>query len=333
MNRIYRAGEEIILVDPTPEMLPIIKKMNPRFKIDSRPPKRYEPLFVKSKQSGELDEKIRKAEEGLRSCKLCAWECGADRAKEKGKCRASSTALCYPPFIHIAEESVINPALILNFAFCSLDCVYCIAKEKNESIPSALSGEAFWKQAESLYKSFRFQAIEFGGGEPSLFIPSILRLLNSAPEELALPVVLNSNLFLSPQAVELFDRIIDVYLVDFRYAGEKCASRLSNAPNYFEAAWRSIESLTKQQAKIIVRILVLPNHFECCHKPVIEKLSKLKERIWISVLDQYVPAHLALCFPDIARRPNRKEVEEVKSLARCLGLRDVEEKPEAFWTD
>lgn len=333
MNRIYRVGGEVVLIDPTPDVLPLIKKMNPRFRIASHPPKRYEPLFVKSKKSGELDEKIRKAEESLTSCKLCAWECGADRTKEKGRCRASSTALCYPPFIHIAEESVINPALILNFAFCSLDCVYCIAKDKNESVPSVLSGEAFWKQAEGLYKAFRFQAVEFGGGEPSLFIPSILRLLNSAPSELALPIVLNSNLFLSPQAVELCDGVVDVYLVDFRYAGKKCAERLSKAPNYFEAAWKALESMTKQEAKIIVRILVLPNHFECCHKPVIERLSEMKQRIWISVLDQYVPAHLALCFPDIARRPNPKEVEEVKSLARSLGLRDVEEKPEAFWIE
>jgi putative pyruvate formate lyase activating enzyme len=333
MNRIYRAGGEIVLIDPTPDMLPLIKKMNPRFKIASRPPKRYEPLFVKSKRTGELDERLRKAEESLRSCKLCAWECGADRAKEKGVCRASSTALCYPPFIHIAEESVINPALILNFAFCSLDCVYCIAKEKNESVPSVLSGEAFWNQAEALFKSFPFQTIEFGGGEPSLFIPSILSLLKTSPPELSLPIVLNSNLFLSPQAVELCDGIVDVYLVDFRYAGKKCAERLSKAPNYFEAAWKALESLAKQKAKIIVRILVIPNHFECCHKSVIEKLSKLRERIWISVLDQYVPAHLALCFPDIARRPNRKEVEEVKRLAESLGLRDVEEKPEAFWIE
>jgi putative pyruvate formate lyase activating enzyme len=91
--------------------------------------------------------------------------------------------------------------------------------------------------------------------------------------------------------------------------------------------------MSVQDARIIVRILVLPSHVECCHKPAIELLSQFKDRVWVSVLDQYIPEHEAHLDPKLNRRPTREEISEVESLVERHGLRNIASGCEGFWTE
>lgn len=332
MNKIYRAGSEVVIIDPTPDLIPLIKKMNPNFEIESKPPKNYEPLFLKARESGSLDEKLRMSMAFMYHCEICGLRCGANRFKRAGKCSASNKPAYYPPFIHICEESVINPALILNFTECPMNCAYCIAKAKNKQKPLSFDADEFWKQAEVLLKNqIKPKVLEFGGGEPSLYIPWIILLLKHAPYDFGLPIVLNHSLYISPEAFEALNGLIDVYLADFRYGSNACAERLSKVNSYLECAVKGIEALSRSKGKIIVRILVLPNHFICCHRRSLEILAEFKDRVWLSVLDQYVPEYQASYHRDIARRPTPSETARVKELAAKLGLRDVNENAENFW--
>jgi putative pyruvate formate lyase activating enzyme len=332
MNRIYRIGNETIVIDPTPEIIPQIKKMNPSFRIDSLKPKAYVPVYQEARRNGSLDERIGKAMSSLYRCDLCMRNCGANRFREKGLCGVSDKAFYHPAFIHIFEEPVINPAIICNFPECSMDCVYCIAHDKNRSRPTSFSVDDFWKEVGILLnQSIEVSTMEFGGGEPTIYLPWIFILLKHSPEKLGLPVVLNCNLYVSPHVFELCNGVIDVFLVDLRYGNDDCARRLSKMDNYIFSARSGIETLVKQRERIIVRVLVLPDHYECCHRPSIEWLSQFRKEVWVSVLDQYVPEHKASEYPEIFRRPSPWEIEKVKNLVKKHGLREVNEEGETFW--
>ena len=62
----------------------------------------------------------------LGECELCQWDCKINRYQEQGKCRLGVKAFTSKPFIHIAEEMPINPAVVINFGGCALRCRYCV---------------------------------------------------------------------------------------------------------------------------------------------------------------------------------------------------------------
>ena len=269
----------------------------------------------------------------IRRCEICAWRCKVNRSSEKGKCGLDYRAFHAEPFLHIGEEGVINPAIVVNFKGCSLDCVYCIGhglKDSKKLIP--LNVNTFWSKIISLLKSdCPINTLEFAGGNPTESLHWILEILSVAPDDSQLPIVWNCNLYVADYAIALLDGVVDIYLVDFRYGNDECARRLSKAENSWEQSTRTIEEMIKQNTRIIVRILVLPNHRDCCHTKVLEWLSQYRDHIWVSVLDQYIPEHIANEFKDINRRPTTHEIEEVEELVQKNGLRNIKDCAEAFW--
>jgi len=77
-------------------------------------------------------------------------------------------------------------------------------------------------------------------------------------------------------------------------------------------------------SKIIVRILVLPGHGKCCHEPAINLLSKYKDNIKISILDQYVPEHKALDDYVLKSSPSIEQLANIKDLVHQYRLNDIE---------
>jgi putative pyruvate formate lyase activating enzyme len=88
-----------------------------------------------------------------------------------------------------------------------------------------------------------------------------------------------------------------------------------------------------RRSVVIVRILVLPGHVNCCHAPALELLSEYRDNVWVSILDQYVPEHQAHLDPELRRRPTGEEINEVEDLAGRYGLRMVDEMDQNFWMD
>lgn len=325
MNEVFKIGNEAVVMDPSSEAIPFLQNADPNFTVQStRPSGKFIPKFQTAKDNGLLESKAHEALGMLYACELCGWKCKADRFREKGKCGLMDKTLYQMPFIHIAEEPVINPAVVLNFTGCSMSCVYCVRHVQKKQDILSENGEAFWKRINGLVQLYPdLCSIEFGGGDPFPYLPWILTCLKFSPDDLFLPLVWNSNLFVSKKGIGLLDGIVDVYLPDFAFGNDTCAKRLSGVDGYMASATQGIELMIGQKAKIIVRILVLPGHVECCHKKTIDWLSQYKDRLWISILDQYVPVHLANKYPEIYRRPRRKEIQEVEEYAAKKGLKSV----------
>ncbi len=120
-----------------------------------------------------------------------------------------------------------------------------------------------------------------------------------------------------------------VYLPDFK-GTDRCMEQISRVKGYWDCVTKGIVRMINQKAKIIVRILVLPGHLECCHKPSLEWLAQYRHLLWVSLLE-FTPDYRALKDPALNRRTGKDEMAEIKSLVQKVGLRDVDETPEKFW--
>jgi putative pyruvate formate lyase activating enzyme len=84
-----------------------------------------------------------------------------------------------------------------------------------------------------------------------------------------------------------------------------------------------LEFIIEQNSPLILRILVLPGHVDCCHKLTIELLSQYKDSLYVSILDQYVPEHEAHLDQNLKNRPTEEKLYKIKSMIKKNCLKDV----------
>ena len=275
--------------------------------------------------SSVLDLKVELARRLLAPCELCAHRCGVDRTRgETGVCGLGDRALLAEHFVHIGEESLINPSLVLNLAGCGLRCRFCqqwrlldTASVSSDELTSGL-----WSELDLLGA----RSISFVGGNPDESLPGILRFLADAPNGLALPIVWNSHAYATSRVLALLNGIVDAYVPDLKYASEECGRRLSGVRGYADVALASIEAMIAQRVPVVVRILVLPGHLDCCHRPALAGLAAMNaSNLFVSIRDQYCPDwKVGSQDGELVRRVRPKEAEAVRAWARNLQLTAIE---------
>ena len=139
----------------------------------------------------------------------------------------------------------------------------------------------------------------------------------------------NSNFFMSAEAMQLLRLLMDVWLPDFKFGPGDCAKELSRTPWYWETVTGNLRLIHGWGEAFTIRHLVMPEHVECCTRPVLEWIAREMPDVPVNVMDQYRPENF--CDPAdakfkeryraIARRPRRDEVVEAFRYARRLGLR------------
>jgi putative pyruvate formate lyase activating enzyme len=158
------------------------------------------------------------------------------------------------------------------------------------------------------------------GGEPTPWLQHWLETFKHV--KVNIPVVWNSNTYYSPETAQLLAGFADVYLLDFKYGPGDCAQRISDAPNYWEVCTRNhLEA--RKYGELIIRVLVLPNHLECCTKPILNWIAdNLGDETRVNVMFQYRPEWRAHEIPQLFRRLNKDEMEKAIQLAEKAGLRN-----------
>jgi len=113
---------------------------------------------------------------------------------------------------------------------------------------------------------------------------------------------------------------IDVYLLDFKYGPSDCAQRISDATDYWKVCIRNHWKATKY-GELIVRVLVLPNHLECCTKPIIDWIAEnLGRETRVNIMFQYRPEWRSNEISGLQRRLTSKEMEKTVHYAREANL-------------
>ena len=106
------------------------------------------------------------------------------------------------------------------------------------------------------------------------------------------PQLWNSNFFMSDETMRILRSIMDAWLPDFKFGPGKCALDLSRTPWYWETITNNLELIHEWEEDFVIRHLIMPNHVECCTKPVLEWIARNMPEVPINIMDQYYPDNL-----------------------------------------
>jgi uncharacterized Fe-S radical SAM superfamily protein PflX len=142
------------------------------------------------------------------------------------------------------------------------------------------------------------------------------------------PLLWNSNFFMSEPAMKILRVLMDVWLPDLKFGPGKCAIALSRTPWYWETVTNNMKMIYEWNEDFTIRHLVMPNHVECCTRPVLEWIAETMPDVPVNIMDQYHPDNF--CDPrsskynkkyaEIARRPTSQEILQAFRYAKELGL-------------
>jgi putative pyruvate formate lyase activating enzyme len=256
----------------------------------------------------------------VKECQLCEWKCKVDRTKgQKGFCQVGNEIRISSEFVHMGEESFITPSHTIFFWSCNMQCIFCqnytisYRLEKGKTIePKVLAKIIERRRREGCRNCNNV------GGEPCIYLHKIFEVFEYVNENV--PIVWNSNMYMSEISMKLLDGFVDVYLTDFKFGPGKCSEELTKVKNYWDIITRN-HLIASKQAEVVIRHLILPNHVECCTFPILEWISKnLGKNCIVNLMDQYYPCFKALENEKINRRITREEYRKALEKARELGL-------------
>ena len=280
---------------------------------------------------------MEKMNNALSQCRVCPRNCGIDRT-------AGKTGFCRAPYLpkvalvsrHDWEEPPISGTKgsgTIFFSHCNLGCVFCqnhdISQDGfGQKISVERLAEIFLEQQERGFHNINLvSAVQF--------IPQVAKALEIAKAKgLTVPVVYNSNGYESLEGLNLLEGLVDVYLPDFKYWDDTLGLEYSKCPHYRETAAAAILEMRRQVGKdildengimqkgIIIRHLVLPNHYKDSFQVLDWIREHLGEDTFVSLMSQYTPMHKAKEIKALSRKLTTFEYDKVVDHFFEIGLKN-----------
>ena len=264
------------------------------------------------------------------SCDLCPRLCNVDRHAQRGFCGCDDAMRIARIGLHRYEEPCIcgtGGSGAVFFSGCNLRCVFC----QNKVLQSGKLGQVFSPEAlaQAMLELQNIGAENINLVTPTPHVPSILRAVDIAKNDgLTLPIVYNTNGYLSVDTVDKLKNHVDIWLPDFKYHDQRLADRYSSAPRYFDTALAAIGRMLKISGQlaidetgrakkgVLIRHLVLP----ACIFDTRDVLSAIKDHFgtdtYLSLMHQFTPQ------PDgkapLNRRLTHREYES--AVTACLDM-------------
>lgn len=266
-------------------------------------------------------------------CELCPRRCGAPRTETEagGVCAMPAGLVVARAMLHRWEEPVISGergAGCIFFSGCNLGCVFCQnGRISHENFGKVITGERLREIMEELIAQGA-HCIDLV--TPTHFTPWIREALE---KPLNVPVVWNSGGYERVETLRTLEGKVQIYLPDFKYALERPARELSNAPDYFAVAAAAVDEMVRQvgpyrlgedgllRSGVILRHLVLPGQMENT-KRVIDYVSTHfpPGTVLFSLMSQYTPQPGAA--GALARRLSAREYGTAVQYMRDCALTD-----------
>ena len=305
----------------------------------------YEPAYIKTYNSGLLNQKIEKANEALHNCKLCPRECGVDRhISKKGVCRTGFRARVVTYLPHFGEELSLRGTKgsgTIFFAFCSLLCNFC----RNYHITHETAGkEVSDNELAEMMISLQNQGCHnINFVTPSHVVPQILSALKIAiAKGLNIPLVYDTSSYDSIEALKLLEDVVDIYMPDFKFWNPETAKLTCNAENYPEVARKTIIEMHRQvgdlvineaglaERGLLIRHLVLPKGL--ADTAIIMRFiaNEISPQSYVDIMPQYTPCGESFKIPELAVPIQKKEFEAAIKDAEEAGITRLEEQKADF---
>jgi putative pyruvate formate lyase activating enzyme len=278
------------------------------------------PGYVGLYRSGELQRRAERAWRSLGHCELCPHRCGVDRlGGELGRCRSGAQPVVASRYLHPWEEPPISGTRgsgTIFFSGCTGRCVFC----QNYPISQLGVGREIGVEglSEMMLDLQRRGAHNINFVTPSHWGAAILAALPLAVERgLRLPLLYNASGYERVETLRWLEDVIDIWLPDCKYADDDVAVRLSGLPDYVRYNRAALLEMFRQVGPelvlddqgiavrgLIVRHLVLPGGLAGTAQVMAWLADNLSPQIYVSLMHQYFPAHLAH-LPTQAPRPTQ----------------------------
>jgi putative pyruvate formate lyase activating enzyme len=308
-NALWRVHE--VFTNEYVKLLSEVDSGTVKYENDMKPEKSY------------FDLKIALAKRMMRKCHFCFRACGIDRTTGgRGYCKCGNEVVISSAFDHWGEEPELVPSGTIFTCGCTMTCLHC----QNYSISQWMEDgtQASVEDLARIVERLHIRGCRNAnlvGGDPTPWLEAWLRAFKIV--SVNVPVVWNSNTYYSEETAKLLAGFADVYLLDFKYGPGDCAERISNAPHYWDVCTRN-HLIANRYGEMIIRILVLPGHVECCARPILEWISKnLGSGTRVNVMFQYRPEWRADEIPELRRRLTAEEKNRSLELARDAGLENL----------
>jgi putative pyruvate formate lyase activating enzyme len=258
----------------------------------------------------------------LSDCMLCEHRCHANRLiGERGPCKAGPEARVFRHRVEFGEEMELIPSHLFYLSGCDLRCAFCIAEANafDPSIGTELTS-VFLADAIAQGRKRGARNIQWVGGEPTIHLPAILEAMAGCSD--LPPVVWKSDFYCTPNAFELLNSVADTYVADFKFGNDQCAKEISKVDRYVATVTRNLV-IAAGQGGLIVRHLLLPGHFDCCYRPIVEHLARELPSAKFSIRDGYLPRWQARHYGSLAHPLDTKIAVCAVKLATDRGLNIV----------
>jgi putative pyruvate formate lyase activating enzyme len=286
----------------------------------------------------DLEGRVYRLKELFKNCVLCPRSCHVNRTQgDLGYCRLPAKIIMDCALAHHGEEPPLsgeNGAGTIFLSSCNLRCIYC----QNHQI----SHSAFGRELNSAQMSEIMLDLQKRGCHniepvtPTPQVPLIMEaLLLARGRGLKVPFVYNCGGYEDPQIINMLDRMVDVYLPDFKYGLEEDGNLFSSAPGYPRFALDSLHEMVRQVGDdlvlengvasrgIIVRHLILPGRL-MNSKEVLRLIKKeISTTVPISLMSQYTPISKVSKHPALGRRITRDEYDQILDYALHLGFENL----------
>ncbi len=284
-----------------------------------------------------------------------------------GTCKLGAETRVSTFFHHPGEELIYRGRFgsgTIFFTSCNMRCAFCqngdISTDKDNGMatdPRTLAAMAWILRREGCHN------INWVGGDPTIHLHSIVEAIRLLGTEMAMPgrseieraaqvkadqlarlpmdpalstyagcfnapMLWNSNFFMSEDCMKILRPLIDVWLPDFKFGPGDCAKRLARTPWYWDKVTRNLQTIHDWGEPYTIRHLVMPNHVECCTRPVMEWIATHLPGAPVNVMDQFRPDTFTdprSCeyqpkYEDLSRRPTQDEIRESYRIAHELGI-------------
>lgn len=271
----------------------------------------------------------------LENCNLCPHNCNVNRTNgEIGRCKSTDKVKIALTSLHHFEEPCISGkdgSGTIFFSNCNLSCVYC----QNHKISQEGSGREI--SIEELAENFILQQNKHAENinlvTPTMYVPQIIEAIKLARKYgLNIPIIYNTNSYENVETIKMLKGYVDAYLPDFKYYDNELSKKYSKVDNYFEVASKAILEMYYQvglpkfddkgmiKSGVIIRHLILPNHLENTKKILMWIKENMPRRTYVSIMAQYFPTHKANEYPEINRKLNVDEYEEISKFLEGINL-------------
>lgn len=148
---------------------------------------------------------------------------------------------------------------------------------------------------------------------------------------LTAPVVYNCGGYESVVTLQLLDGLVEVYMPDFKWAHAEAGRKYSGVDDYPAVATAALAQMYRQVGPIrlddkglatrgvLVRHLVMPGDL-ARSREAIQIVARTAPGCAVNVMGQYHLAYRAGEFPALLRRPDPKQVQDLREYAASLGL-------------